>query len=306
MNRAWNLKWKRLSSKPTGRIHYMKKDNEYVFESKAYNDLYLVISEYEPVSVSMLYVNDFVDIIKSFKKHATIKLEISFELKAKNFELYYNMSARLVKQLLARSHNRYLFAPQLDCSVDASSFRLKLKLFEQFVLDDSSLPYSSKYFKNADSCYTTMLHHACRDDEVEDFEIDKLKTNIKTNIKELSDVELAYRYLQTLNLTKFPNMNDDDYDVLYYRIQFNRLRDSILDGSVSQLVEELKELANDLNVELEEYEIDPLNIVELSLLTLKSYISESMNESSSRYRSLLNLYNQAFDNWEHILARNQE
>lgn len=302
MNRTWKLKWKRLSSKPTGRIHYMKKDSEYVFESKAYNDLYLVISEYEPVSISMLYANDFVDIIKSFKKHATIKLEISFELKSKNFELYYNMSARLVKQLLARSQNHYLFAPQLDCSVDASSFRLKLKIFEQFVLDDSSLPYSSKYFKNTDSCYTTMLHHACRDGEVVGFEIDKLKTNIK----ELSDVELAYRYLQTLNLTKFPNMNDDDYDSLYYRIQFNRLRDSILDGSVSQLVEELKALANDLNVELEEYEVDPLNIVELSLLTLKYYISESMNESNSRYRSLLNLYNQAFDNWEHILARNQE
>ena len=159
MNRAWNLKWKHLSSKPTGRIQYMKKDNEYVFESKAYNDLYLVISEYKPVSISMLYVNDFVDIIKSFKKHATIKLEISFELKAKNFELYYNMSARLVKQLLARSQNRYLFAPQLSCSVDASSFRLKLKLFEQFVLDDSSLPYSSKYFKNARNAASPSFRH---------------------------------------------------------------------------------------------------------------------------------------------------
>lgn len=306
MRGGWKLKTKRLKDRSRGVMHYMQKSAVHTFNSRVYSDLHLEIFEYSAVDLSVLYVC-IDNAIYHMKKYPTLKLKVSFELKAEYFELYYDMTARLVKSLLEHTRNRYLFAPQLDYSIIDKSFSLKLKIYEQLAPVDR-YPNACKYFKYPFNRFTDMLHHAFNDESIFDF--DEIKSSIaepsSTNAS-LEPLTLAYSYMRTFdepNVIReaFANLSDDEYDSIAYSMNSKLLLDAIIDGSVPQLLDNLKSIAERFNIEVKTYDVKPLNLIESALLALRAYLCENITMSNQRYDYLLKAYNQAYDNWMRILS----
>ena len=297
MNKSWSIKYKRIRERNHDPYTYMRKCSKYEFNSRAYDDFYLVISEYEPTSLSILYSFRIADLIKEARKQPRIKLIISFDSKCNNFELYYNVSARLVKSMIELTRNRCLFAPELNFVFDSHCFNLELLIYETLTAEEKN-----KYFQFPYWSYDSLLRESINGDELIDF--DEIKRSIKHEYKHepLSTLALAYSYQLTLISNIFKVIDPDDYEDTEHVVHEKRLRDTVIDGqeAIEKLLDEYKELAKRYSIEIKEFknENEALRFIEFTLLAMKAYISDNITVPSARYSSMLTTYNQTYSYWE--------